>query len=90
MSARTLALLEKFQAEYPKHTRILAKDATDPVLGKQVVELAHQEFGQLDGLIINHGMLAPVERVANSSVEEWKRHFDVNLFSAIPIVCISG
>lgn len=69
-----------------KNTRILAKDATDPVLGQQAVELANQEFGQLDGLIVNHGMFAPVERVASSNVEEWKRHFDVNLFSAISIV----
>jgi NAD(P)-dependent dehydrogenase (short-subunit alcohol dehydrogenase family) len=56
-------------------------------LGKQTVELATKEFGSLDGIVINHGVLDPVERIASWNVDEWKHHFDINFFSAISLVC---
>jgi len=61
-------------------------DMADFSIAKRAAELATSEFGQIDGLVINHGLLSPVTRIANSKVEEWKKSFDINFFSAIELV----
>jgi NAD(P)-dependent dehydrogenase (short-subunit alcohol dehydrogenase family) len=55
-------------------------------VGPKVVELALKSFSQIDGLIINHGVLSPVKRIADSTPEEWRSVFDTNFFSAIALV----
>ena len=61
-------------------------DVTDSSLGPKALELTLQEFGHLDGIVINHGMLPPVTRVGDSEIEAWKHNFDVNFFSAVSFV----
>lgn len=51
----------------------------------KLTELAVSSFGKIDGLVINHGLLAP-RRFADTTVDEWKQIFDVNVFSGIAIV----
>lgn len=46
-------------------------------------------WNRLDGVIINHGTLDPVKKVADSSAEEWRKSFDINVFSALSIVSVS-
>ena len=43
-------------------------------------------YGQLDGLVLNAGMLEPLSPIADENVPlaGWKSHFDVNFFSLIP------
>lgn len=48
--------------------------------------LAVKAFGQLDGVVVNHGVLEPIKRLANSTVEDWKKHYDVNVFSGLGLV----
>lgn len=48
--------------------------------------LAVKAFGQLDGVVMNHGVLDPLKRLANSTVDDWKKHYDVNVFSALGLV----
>lgn len=43
-------------------------------------------LGRLDALIVNHGTLNPVKRVADSTPKEWRSAFDVNVFSAVGLV----
>lgn len=66
----------------------LAGDLADFTLGKKVVDLAISKFGRLDGLIINHGVLNPVKRISETDAEEWRCAFDINVFSAIAMVCV--
>ena len=87
-SARNKAALDSFEAESPQQVRTVAGDMADLSLAPKIVQLAQKEFGQLDGLVINHGMLEPVQRIANWTAEEWKRHFDINFFSAVALVSI--
>ena len=47
------------------------------------MEATLEEFGQIDGLVLNHGTLEPVTRVGDSDVGAWKKGFDVNFFSAV-------
>ena len=65
---------------------ILPGDLSDFSFGAKAAELVKSKFGKLDGLIVNHGILEPVKKVADVEVEEWRRLFDVNVFSAVGLV----
>ena len=68
--------------------RIVAGDLGDLSLAQQAVDLAAKDFGRLDGLIVNHGMIEPVAKIRDCKPEDWKRTFDVNLISAVAFVSI--
>ena len=51
----------------------------------KLTELAVSSFGKIDGLVINHGLLAP-KQFADTTVDEWKHIYDVNVFSGIALV----
>jgi NADP-dependent 3-hydroxy acid dehydrogenase YdfG len=57
-----------------------------PQIAPQIVDLAIKSFGRLDGIVINHGVISPMERIADSDVEEWKKLYDANFFSAVALV----
>ena len=86
--ARSRDALEKIREKYPQLVRIVAGDLGDLSLAQQAVDLAAKEFGRLDGLIVNHGMIEPVAKIRDCKPEDWKRAFDVNLFSAVAFVGI--
>lgn len=48
--------------------------------------LAVNAFGQLDGVVVNHGALTPITRLSNSSIEDWKKAYDINVFSGLALV----
>jgi len=86
--SRTRAALDKLHAQYgAEQVSILAGDMSDPSLAAKAVEVAKSQWGRLDSLIINHGSLDPVKKVGESSAEEWRKAFDVNVFSAVGLVC---
>lgn len=68
--------------------QIVTGDLGDLSLAQQAVDLAAKEFGRLDGLIVNHGMIEPVAKIRDCKPEDWKRTFDVNLISAVAFVSI--
>lgn len=51
----------------------------------KLTNLALSSFGQVDGIVINHGILAP-KRFADCTIEEWKQIYDINVFSGIALV----
>lgn len=55
-------------------------------MAKDLVSVANERFGRLDSLIINHGSLDPVKKIADSSPEEWRKAYDINVFSAVGMV----
>lgn len=57
-------------------------------LAQKAVDLTMQEFGRMDGIVINHGVLTPVNPVADCNIEAWKHNFDVNFFSAVAFVSV--
>jgi len=52
----------------------------------KLTELALKAFGKLDGIIVNHGVLSPMTRIADSDIAAWKKLYDANLFSALALV----
>lgn len=86
--ARGKEALEKLQSDHPKQVRVVAGDMADLSLAQTAVEVAEKEFGQIDGLVINHGVLPPVTTIEKCDIEAWKQNFDVNFFSAVAFVSI--
>lgn len=90
MTARTQGALEKLRHEYPGQVECLTGDMADMSTGPKAVELAKSKFKTLDGLVINHGILEPMERIATGDVQEWRKAFDINYFSAVSLVMESS
>jgi NAD(P)-dependent dehydrogenase (short-subunit alcohol dehydrogenase family) len=88
--ARSQAPLEEIKSQYPDEVEILAGDLGDLSLGASIVDLTLKTFGRLDGIIINHGVLAPVTRISESNAEDWSKTFNINIFSAVSIVRLRG
>ncbi|KAF2738183.1 short chain dehydrogenase-like protein [Polyplosphaeria fusca] len=84
--ARSHAALDQLHYQYPDRVEVLAGDLSDVNISAKAVDLAISRWGRLDAVIINHSTLEPVKKVADTSVEEWKKSFDVNVFGAIAII----
>jgi len=59
---------------------------TSQKVAPKVIAVAVQTFGRLDGLVVNHGILTPIKRIADSTIDEWKKTYDANLWSALALV----
>lgn len=81
--ARSEPPLRELEKQYNGNVAVLAGDLSDLSVGERAVDLAKTYWEKLDGLIVNHGVLDPVKRLADSSAEEWRAAYDVNFFSAI-------
>lgn len=55
----------------------------------QIIDSALKAFGRIDGIVVNHGVLAPITRISESSAEEWRHAYDINVFSAVALVSLS-
>ena len=87
MVSRSQSELEKIRSQAGRdRVEVLAGDLSDLSLGKQAVDLAVSSFGRLDGIVVNHGAVEPVEKVVDANFDEWKHAFDLNVFSAIAMV----
>lgn len=99
ISRTTPEPLLDLESQYPDRVRLFASDLShDGSGGGAVIQaLRHtesmedlseslQHSGTLHGLVVNHGTLGEVQRVANSSTEGWLHTFHVNLFSVVSIV----
>lgn len=86
--ARSEDVLEKIQAQYPQQVRVVVGDMSNLALAQKAVDVTIQEFGRVDGIVINHGVLVPVKSVADCDIEAWKHNFDVNFFSAVAFVSV--
>jgi NAD(P)-dependent dehydrogenase (short-subunit alcohol dehydrogenase family) len=81
--SRTEAPLRDLEKKYDGQVAVLAGDLADLSLGSKAVDLAISKWNKLDGVIVNHGVLDPVKRLADCSAEEWRAAYDVNFFSAV-------
>jgi NADP-dependent 3-hydroxy acid dehydrogenase YdfG len=86
--ARSKEPMQALSRQYPGQVEVLAGDVSDLSLGKKAADLAQSKWQRLDGVIVNHGILDPVKRIANVEAEEWRQLFDVNVFSAVALVSV--
>src|SRR5450631_1271047 len=63
------------------------QELSDAQGGQSLVEVACRSFGQLDALVVNHGIWPPEdESIATMSSERWDRTMGVNLDSVFGLV----
>ena len=71
--ARSEGPLHALEKEYPDdQVEILTGDLSDLSLGEKAVQQATKRWKTLDGIIINHGVLDPVKRIADTAVSDWQ------------------
>ncbi|KAK0729711.1 hypothetical protein B0H67DRAFT_596042 [Lasiosphaeris hirsuta] len=84
--SRSTDQLKALKEQFPSQVEYLAADLTLPDTASKAAQLALTSFGTLNGLVINHAMLAPMTRLENSSIDEWKQLYEANVFSALALV----
>lgn len=88
--ARSKGPLEKLAADSPDQVLPLAVDLCSLTAGKEIVKSTLEKWQRIDGVIINHGTLEPIKRIADSTAEEWRASFEINAFSGIALVSRSS
>ena len=86
--ARNEAALKTLKDEFGSRVETMAADLTVPEVGKRIVDFSLGKYGRLDGLVLNHGCLEPVQRVAGVDVDAWRKGFETNFFSYLDIVSL--
>ncbi len=87
LTARSQKDLESCAEEVKKfggEAKILAGDITDPNTLEQLVTMCTTAYGGIDLLINNAGMAVP-GKFETLKVEDWRRVFEVNFFSALQL-----
>ncbi|KAL6231875.1 hypothetical protein BDW75DRAFT_233255 [Aspergillus navahoensis] len=84
--ARSVEPLQALKTEYKDQVAVLNGDISDFSLAQKAVDLALKSFGRIDGLVLNHGILGQVGKIAAANIEEWKKGYDVNFFSLVSFV----
>lgn len=79
-----MASLQPFVEEYGDRVKIVAGDVTDPAIIKEAIDKA-LEFGSLDSVVANAGILDPVEHIDKADVSKWRNLFDINFFSVVEL-----
>ena len=62
---------------------VLPADVADPDSCRRVVEQTIHQFGRLDALINNAGIVTPLDAVGQASPLQWRRNVEVNLFGPV-------
>ncbi|PLB44960.1 short-chain dehydrogenase [Aspergillus steynii IBT 23096] len=84
--ARSVEPLQKLKDQYTKQVEVLSGDLADFSLGQKAVDLALKTFGRLDGMVLNHGTLGQVGKIAEADPQQWKEGFDINFISLVAFV----
>ncbi|KAF6807757.1 short-chain dehydrogenase [Colletotrichum sojae] len=86
LAARSEDKLRALKEAHPGQVEYAAVDLADLKSIPKIAEAAVGAYGRIDGIVINHGVLEPVTRLANANLEEWKRAYDINVFSGLALV----
>jgi NAD(P)-dependent dehydrogenase (short-subunit alcohol dehydrogenase family) len=83
---RTAAPLETVKSANLGRVEYIADDVSAPGVSAQLVRRALDTFGRLDAVVVSHGVLEPVCKIADADVEAWREAFERNFFSVVSLV----
>lgn len=84
--ARSLEPLQRLKEQYSKQVEVVNGDLADFSLAQKAVDIAIDTFGQLDGMVLNHGILGQTGNVAVTDIAEWQAAFNINFMSLVAFV----
>jgi NAD(P)-dependent dehydrogenase (short-subunit alcohol dehydrogenase family) len=58
-------------------------DVSQAAVCEALIQKTIQEFGRLDGLVNNAGIIEPIARVADAALQEWQDNFAINYFGPL-------
>ncbi|TPX12312.1 uncharacterized protein E0L32_006959 [Thyridium curvatum] len=82
--ARSQEPLEAVKKSHSSQVEYVAGDVTDASVARKIIDVAITSFGHINGLVLNHGVLAP-KKLSEVSVDEFRQVYDVNVFSQLAI-----
>lgn len=85
LNGRDISTLKNTIKEFNERTSFFVADVTDPQSCKNLVKDVINQWGSLDVLICNVGSGTSV-KPGEENLEEWKRVFDMNFFSATNMI----
>ncbi|MFW8635892.1 SDR family oxidoreductase [Cribrihabitans pelagius] len=77
--ARSGGKLDALAAEIGGNVRCFACDVSDHAAVEAALNAARKEFGSLDVLINNAGVIEPIARLEDASPEAWAKLIDINV-----------
>ncbi|AEY95308.1 FABR246Wp [Eremothecium gossypii FDAG1] len=83
--ARAEKTLKVLKGIYGSKFDYVAGDVTDESVVQAVLDKVSSDYGRLDAIIANAGV-SRFERIAEADIQQWKRTFEINLFSAVSLV----
>ncbi|AAS51020.1 ABR247Wp [Eremothecium gossypii ATCC 10895] len=83
--ARAETKLQKLKARHGKKFDYVVGDVTDERVVQAVIDKVSSEYGRLDAVVANAGV-SRHERIATADIKEWRRLFEINLFSVVNLV----
>ncbi|KAI1379979.1 NAD(P)-binding protein [Hypoxylon crocopeplum] len=84
--ARTETSLQTLKTQHASSVDYIAADLADLKVAPSIIQSALKAFGKIDGIVVNHGVLSPITKIFESSAEEWRRAYDINVFSAVALL----
>lgn len=70
--------------KYGDRVKTVTGDISDERVASKAIEKA-LEFGSIDSVVANAGVLDPVNTVAKADVAKWRNLFDINFFSVVDL-----
>jgi NADP-dependent 3-hydroxy acid dehydrogenase YdfG len=84
--SRTEEPLAALKEKNPKRVDYLAADMADDHTAAKIIKKVIEVYGRIDSVVVNHGVLDPVAKVADANIEAWRKAFDINFFGAVSLV----
>ncbi|KAI3321427.1 short-chain dehydrogenase [Xylariaceae sp. AK1471] len=84
--ARSEDELRKLKTQHGNSVDYMSADLADLKVAPKIMASTVKAFGKIDGLVINHGTLSPITKISDSDAEEWRRAYDINVFSPVALV----
>lgn len=81
--ARDCTSLNSLVSAYPGSLKYVAGDVCDPSTMQVALQIALEQYGRLDSVVFNAGILEPVLKVADADLGSWRQLFEVNFFSIV-------
>ncbi|KAI9681535.1 MAG: hypothetical protein M1817_002819 [Caeruleum heppii] len=84
--SRNTSPLQSLYEEYPARVDLLSADISDYNTAATAIRVVTKKWGRLDGVVINHGVMDPVGKVADVGGRGWEEAFKTNVFGGVELI----